>query len=235
MPEGLGGGGREGDRAVLLHGDVLVEGEPALDYVRGTHGVQHRAQGVVDGEDMGGGAAGGKGQHGLAGERVLREQVQKGLEDAGVRRLVDGGADHDAVGAGEQFGGLDDGGVPEVRAEQGLGRDGPDVQRDHLVALGDEPLVQVAQQTAGARGGGGAAGDGQDGGHECLVSGMRRACVRIRRPGEVSGGFRTELREPPSPNRWTARFRARRSQREKNVGGEEAGRAGRTGNRRGNG
>jgi hypothetical protein len=165
MGERLGGGRCHGQEPVVVHGDVLVEGEPALHDVGRAHGGEHRAQGVVDGQDMGDAAAGGERQHGLAGECVLREQVQQSLEDTGVGRLVDGGADDDAVGTCEQVGDLDDRGVPEIRAEQRLGGDGADVEGDHVMALCGQPLVQVAQKSARAGGGGGAAGDGQDGGH----------------------------------------------------------------------
>jgi hypothetical protein len=50
-----------------------------------------------------------------------------------------GRRDDDAVGSREQVGGLDDRGVPEVRAEQGPGGDGADVERDHVMALPGRP------------------------------------------------------------------------------------------------
>ncbi len=65
--------------------------EVGLDDVRRAHGVEDRAQGVVEGEDMRA-AAGDERQHGLPGEGDLREQVEQRLEDAGVGGLVDGGA-----------------------------------------------------------------------------------------------------------------------------------------------
>jgi hypothetical protein len=54
--------------------DDVVEGEPAPHDVGRAHGVEHGAQRVVDGQDMGDAAAGGERQHGLAGEGVLRSR-----------------------------------------------------------------------------------------------------------------------------------------------------------------
>lgn len=165
MVERLGRVRRDGEPAVLLDGDVLVEREPALDDMGRAHRTQHRPQGVIDGQYVCGGAARREGQHGLAGERVLRQQIEERLEHTGVRGLVDRRSDDHSVGAREEFGRRHDRRMLEVGAQQRLRRDGTDVEREHFMALEGQSSVQMAQQTAGAGGRGGAAGDGQDGGH----------------------------------------------------------------------
>lgn len=101
----------------------------------------------------------------LPHEAVLREQVEEGLEQAGVRGLVDRGRDDHAVGLGDGF---------ERPADLGLAAAGGEQVGGGEVAHGEQRGVeagvgQAAQHVVGDDGGtgvgGGAAGDGEQAGH----------------------------------------------------------------------
>lgn len=122
---------------------------------------EHRAQGVVDGQDVGEAAAGGQRQDGLPGQAVLREQVEEGLEQPGVRGLVDRRRDDQAVGFGDGLQGAADLRLTAPGGEQVGGGQGAHGQvRGLEPGMGQAPQ-HVIGDDLGAGVGGGAAGEGE--------------------------------------------------------------------------
>ncbi|KRF13043.1 hypothetical protein ASH02_16250 [Nocardioides sp. Soil796] len=80
-------------------------------------------------------ATGGQRQHHLAGQCELREQVQPGLEQTRVGRLVDRRRDHHAVRPGQLRDRLGDLRVLGVAGQQGIRRQVEDAQVTKLVAV----------------------------------------------------------------------------------------------------
>jgi hypothetical protein len=109
---------------------------------------QHGLQRIVEREQVRGAAAGAQHQHGLAAQRVLRQQVEKGLEQAAVGRLVDRRGDHHQPRRGHLLTRATDGRIVEVGTHQRRRRQ---VAQDDLgprLAVG-EAIEHVAQQGSG--------------------------------------------------------------------------------------
>ena len=84
--------------AGLVDAHLLVGGVHAgQDVARAQRG-QHGLEAVFQRQQMRRAAAGGDGQHHLARQRLLVQQVQHGLQAAGERGLVDRGGDQHRVG-----------------------------------------------------------------------------------------------------------------------------------------
>lgn len=168
---------------LVVLGDVAVEDEQAGQDVRGVQGAEDGPQGVVDRQDVRRAPAGGEGEHGLAGERVLRERVEEGLEESRVGRLVDGRADHHSVGVPYQGGGAGDLRMSGVGGEERGGGQRADIQGGHPVPVQGEAFPDRVQEPGGTGGSRRAARDGKDGGHDDLSVGGGRCAAR---PGRVT-------------------------------------------------
>ena len=113
--------------------ELRVDGVDRVEDVARAERGQHRLERVVERQQVRGAAAGAEREHGLAAQRVLRQQVEEGLQQAAVRGLVDGRGDHHQARRGHLLAGAADGRIVEVGAHQ---RRGGQVAQHDLAARG---------------------------------------------------------------------------------------------------
>ena len=145
--------------------ELRVDREHRVEDVARAERGQHGLERIVERQQVRGAAAGAEREHGLAAQRVGRQQVEEGLEQAAVRGLVDGRGDDHQARRGDLFTRAADGRVVDVRTHQRGGR-------------------KVAQHDLGARLAVGEAG--QDVAEQGGRTGIRR-----RTAGECNDGHAT--------------------------------------------
>ena len=162
----------------LGRGDVerALDEEMPLHAVPHSHGLQHRAERVVEHHDMGRAAADGERQGRLPGQRILRQHVQERLHQSGIGRLVGRRDEHDAVRLLDKPRGAFDRRIAGVAREQRMRRQGThtDVPGPHAEPL--ERGADMLREPARLGDRSGTAGDDEHEGH--ATSSWRRSAAR---------------------------------------------------------
>lgn len=115
-----GNGGMQAQAAVRVEYKLFGGGIDTGEHVACIQRRQDGAQRIVQREHVRLATARRDRQDDFAGQAILRQQIEEGLEDAAARRLVDRRCDDDGIGRCDSRQRLQDGRVLEVGTQQGM-------------------------------------------------------------------------------------------------------------------